>query len=106
MIRASQAGNTNWYEAPAVTQSFTVAKTPQSALVFTPSTPQVFATTNALTTTGGSGTGAVSYAVESGAGQIVSTTNLTMLKGTGTVTVVATKAAPTTSICPQPQPPR
>ena len=93
VIRASQTGNTNWYEAPAVTQRFTVAKTPQSALVFTPSTPQVFATTNALTTTGGSGTGAISYAVESGAGQIVSTTNLTMLKGTGTVTVVATKAS-------------
>ncbi|NCD35321.1 MAG: DUF1573 domain-containing protein, partial [Spartobacteria bacterium] len=91
-IRARQQGNTNWYAAPSSNITFTVNKTPQATLNFTPSSPQIFGTTNPLTTTGGSGTGAVSYAVASGGGTIVGSTNLTTTTGMGSVTVVATKA--------------
>lgn len=92
-VVASQAGNANWNAALPKTNSFHVTKATQSTLVFTPGTPQTFGTTNTLSTTGGSGTGVVSYAVLSGAGQIVGSNRLEMLAGTGSVTVVATKAA-------------
>ena len=64
----------------------------QAALVFEPESPQVFGSTNGLSVLGGSGTGAVSYAVTDGPGLIVGGTNLTVTAGTGTITVVATKA--------------
>ena len=91
-IVASQAGNSNWLAAASVTQSFAVAKTPQAALTFAPATPQTFGTTNVLSTTGGSGSGVVSYAVSAGMGEIVGTNGLHATTGTGDVTVVATKA--------------
>jgi len=92
-IVASQAGDTNWNAAPSVTNTFNVNRATQSELVFTPTSPQTYGTTNTLSTTGGSGTGAVSYAVLSGAGAIISPNRLSALAGTGTVTVTATKAA-------------
>nr|MBP7830253.1 hypothetical protein [Kiritimatiellia bacterium] len=92
-IVASQAGNTNWNPAPEVTNTFNVAKAAQAALGFAPESPQTYNTTNTLSATGGSGTGAVSYAVQSGPGEIVGGNGLKMLAGTGAVTVVATKAA-------------
>jgi len=92
-IKASQAGNGNWLAATTVTNTFTVNKAPQATLTFTPTSPQSYNTTNALTTTGGSGTGVVSYAVESGGGEIVNLTHLKITSGTGTVKVTASKAA-------------
>jgi hypothetical protein len=71
----------------------TGAKQDQSALSFTPTSPQAYNTTNALGTSGGSGTGAVSYAVTDGPGEITGVTGLHVTSGTGIVTVVATKAA-------------
>ncbi len=64
----------------------------QAALVFTPASPQAWLTTNALSTTGGSGTGAVSYAVLSGPGSIVDDTRLAVTAASGTITVIAVKA--------------
>ncbi len=72
--------------------AFTYAKASQAPLAFAPASPQVHLSTNALSTTGGSGTGAVSYAVAGGPGQIVDDANLAVLSGTGIVVVVATKA--------------
>ena len=72
--------------------AFTYVKESQAALAFAPTSPQTYLSTNALSTTGGSGTGAVSYAVASGPGQIVDDANLAILSGTGIVVVVATKA--------------
>jgi hypothetical protein len=92
-VVAAQAGNSNWLAAANVTQSFAVAKTPQALLVFEPDTPQTFGTTNWMATTGGSGTGGVSYAVTAGLGEIAGTNGLHAMAGTGSVTVVATKAA-------------
>ena len=92
VVRAVQSGNSNWLAAVNVTQVFAVAKTPQAALSFTPATPQLFNTTNVLSTTGGSGTGLVSYAVTSGGGTIQAS-SLVLTTGTGSVVVVASKDA-------------
>jgi len=64
----------------------------QAALDFNPESPQTYNTTNALSASGGSGTGELGYAVASGPGQVVNSTNLLATCGTGMVTVVATKA--------------
>ncbi|NLG34997.1 MAG: hypothetical protein GX548_06560 [Lentisphaerae bacterium] len=72
--------------------TYTYLRTAQAALVFTPASPQTVGTTNGLSVSGGSGTGAVSYAVTEGPGLIVGGTNLTVTAATGTITVVATKA--------------
>lgn len=72
--------------------AFTYLREDQEALVFTPTSPQTYLTTNALSVSGGSGTGAVSYAVLSGPGMIVDDTNLTVIAGTGTIEIRATKA--------------
>ena len=70
----------------------TVTKATQAALVFSPASPQVYLTTNQLSVTGGSGTGAVSFAVLSGPGLIVAGDKLVITAGAGAVPVRATKA--------------
>ncbi|MCG2679136.1 MAG: immunoglobulin domain-containing protein, partial [Kiritimatiellae bacterium] len=92
-IVASQAGNTNWNAAPNVTRAFNVTKVAQTSLTFIPASPQTHNTTNALSVTGGNGTGAVSFVVLGGPGQIVSSSNLWVTSGQGIVTVQVTKAA-------------
>ena len=92
-VVASQAGDANWNAAPDVTNTFAVSKASQAALVFAPASPQTYNTTNALSTTGGSGTGTVSYAVLSGPGEIVGADGLKATSGTGEIVVQATKAA-------------
>ncbi|MDD4735116.1 MAG: MBG domain-containing protein [Kiritimatiellae bacterium] len=92
LIAASQAGDTNWSPAPTVTNSITVNKTAQSTLIFSPTNTMIYLTTNDLSTTGGSGTGAVSYAVVSGPGAITNDTALFINSGSGTIYVAATKA--------------
>jgi len=92
-LTAEQAGSLNYEPAPTVTNTFTVSLTPQAALVFAPASPQTYNTPNGLSATGGSGTGAVSYAVLSGPGSIVGGTNLLASSGTGVIVVEANKAA-------------
>lgn len=94
-IAATQAGDDNWNAAPDMTRTFIVTRTMQAVLYFAPNSPQAYGTTNALYATGGSGTGPISYAVQSGPGQIVTSIGLNMvaITGAGTVKVVATKAA-------------
>ena len=70
----------------------TITKATQAALVFSPASPQIYPTTNQLTVTGGSGTGAVSFVVLSGPGQIVAGNKLVITAGAGAVPVRATKA--------------
>ena len=80
------------YGTTIKSNAFEYTREQQVALVFSPTTPQIYLTTNALSTSGGSGTGLVSYAIVSGPGQIVGSTNLTVTSGTGTILVRATKA--------------
>ncbi len=67
-------------------------KLDQAPIVFEPTTPQTYGTTNALSASGGSGTGGWSFGVVAGAAEIVNGTNLWMKTGTGSVTVRATRA--------------
>ena len=76
----------------AKANGFEYLRAEQAALAFGPASPQAEGTTRALSVTGGSGTGAVSFAVAAGPGQIAGGTNLVATAGTGTITVVATKA--------------
>ncbi len=69
----------------------TGAKQEQAALTFIPSSPQAYNTTQALTASGGSGTGVLNFVVISGPGQIVNATELAITSSTGLVTVAATK---------------
>ena len=80
------------YGETVKSNAFEYLRGTQAPLVFTPATPQMYLTTNALSVSGGSGTGAVSYAVLSGPGAIVDATNLTVTAGVGTIVLEATKA--------------
>jgi N-acetylneuraminic acid mutarotase/hydrogenase maturation factor len=72
--------------------AFEYLRVSQAALTFTPDSPQTYLSTNALSVSGGSGTGAVSYTVLSGPGMIVNDTDLAVTAGSGTIEIRATKA--------------
>jgi hypothetical protein len=82
-------GSTQWVVR------LTVDQASQAALTFTPPATQTYGTTNALSVTGGTGSGAVSFKVLSGPGTILGGSNLVMTSGSGTVVVQATKASET-----------
>eukprot|EP01032_Pedospumella_encystans_P013059 gene13059-15058_t len=96
-VKADQAGNTTFAAATQVSKDITVSNTAtpmaQAALVVVPgaSTLAPSATTG-LSTTGGNGTGAVTYSITSGSCSISGTT-LTAAASTGTCKISATKAA-------------
>ena len=64
----------------------------QADLLFAPTSPQAYLTTNGLSVSGGSGTGAVSYAVLDGPGAIVDDVNLAVTAPAGLIQIRATKA--------------
>lgn len=66
---------------------------PQEPLVFEPTSPQTYGTTNTLTYTGGSGSGDVTFTVAQGPGIIVDTDRLVVTSGVGTVHVRVEKSA-------------
>ena len=98
-VEVTDAGTyevTAYYESAteygAATAEFVIEKADQTALAVNASAVQ-FGQDLSLTTSGGNGTGDVSYAVTDGTGKATITGNtLTPVKA-GTVTVVATKAA-------------
>lgn len=102
-IAANQAGNHQYSAAGQQTQSFAVAQASQSALTLTNASSLSFGDTLTLATSGGSGTGGVTYAlVNTGAGAagtaqcVLNTTTGAMTFGAaGTCSVRATKAADT-----------
>ena len=90
-IAANQAGNVNFNAAPQATQSFSIGKGSQAALVVSAVPASlVFNGTASLSTTGGSGTGALTYAVTAGPCSV--TGNILTGTGVGTCTIRATKA--------------
>ena len=91
-IAATQAGNANYSAAPQVSKSFTVTAGTQASLSSSISnaTPTVGSTAT-LSTSGGSGSGAVSYASNS-ANCSISGSTLTAVTA-GSCTITATKAA-------------
>ncbi len=91
-VAANQAGDANYNAATQVTQNIAIAKAAQAPLVLSAAPTSItVAATSALSISGGSGTGAISYGVNSGPCSIVGTT----LNGnaTGTCTVTASQAA-------------
>lgn len=69
-----------------------VHKVPQETLVFSPPSPQTYATTNNLAFSGGSGVGATAFSVVQGPGLIVNATQLVATAGSGTIHVRIDKA--------------
>ncbi|MBL0125271.1 MAG: hypothetical protein IPP88_22215 [Betaproteobacteria bacterium] len=94
IIAADQAGNTTYAAASQVPQSIVINKASQAVLTAT-ATPLTLAIgqTAALATTGGTGTGAVTFTSNNANCTIASTTLTAALAGGCTVT--ATKAADT-----------
>jgi alpha-tubulin suppressor-like RCC1 family protein len=91
IIAADQAGNAGYSAAPQVTQTITINKANQATLIATSTATTVtVGQTATLGTTGGSGTGAVSYVSGSPNCNITGTT-LTGVS-VGSCTVTATKA--------------
>lgn len=98
-IAADQAGDHAYAAATQQTQSFTVNPAAQAGLTLTNETSLTFGDTLTLKTSGGSGTGAVSYALVGGAGtaqcSLNATTGAMTFGAAGTCSVKATKAADT-----------
>jgi hypothetical protein len=93
VVRATKAQDTNYLVANSVDTTITIDRAAQSALTVT-STNATYGQTLSLTTSGGSGTGAVTYAVVSGTCTISSTT-LTPGNAGSACVVRATKAQDT-----------
>ena len=81
-----------YYNSASATSTVTALRAAQSALIFSPTNVMAYNALQSLTTSGGSGTGDVSYAVLSGPGEVLVGPRLWVNSGTGIVTVVATKA--------------
>jgi len=92
VVQANGAATTH-FEAASATQSITIAKANQAALTVasTPSTV-VQGYSSTLSSSGGSGTGAVTYSVGSSTGCAVAGSTLTVTNASGTCSVSATKA--------------
>ena len=94
-IAGDQSGNSNWTAAPQQTQNITIAQANQATFTAsaTPATINVGGV-SAISVTGGSGTGTVTYALVSGSPCTLLGTTLTAL-GQGICSVTATKPADT-----------
>ena len=93
-IRATQDGNATYAPADPVDQSFTIAKAAQTALSVTgPSSATYGAPDAAITTSGGSGTGGVTFSAGTSTACSIVAGKLHVTSGTGTCTVTATRAA-------------
>ncbi len=93
-VTATKAADANYNSATSAPYSITVNKINQAALVVTgTSSPAGYGSTQTLGTTGGSGTGAVTYSTGASTACSVVGNVLTITASTGTCTVTATKAA-------------
>ena len=92
-IAANQAGNASFSAAPQVTQLLTVAKGEQSALslLASPSSTTIGGTSS-LSTSGGSGSGAVGYAIISGVQSCSLSGSLVTALAAGDCSIRATKS--------------
>ena len=98
-IAANQAGDDNYNPATQVTQDLTVGKGSQATLTVTglPASAVFGQTGITAGTTGGSGTGAITYSAGASTACTVNTTSgaVTIISGTGTCAITATRAADT-----------
>ncbi len=92
-VTATKAADANYNATTSAAFSVTVQKADQATLTAVAVSPAPFGSVQTLTTTGGSGLGAVTYSVGASTACSVSTDQLTITSSTGTCSVTATKAA-------------
>jgi trimeric autotransporter adhesin len=90
LIRATRAGDTNYTSISSASITFTFIRATQSALTITSSTAN-YGTPLTLATSGGTGTGAITYSVTSGPCTVSNNTTLNY-SAAGTCVLTATKA--------------
>ena len=83
----------NFTTSTDATHTLSIGLATQSPLSVNVTSPATYNTTQTLTTTGGNGTGAVTYSTAGSTACSVTGATLTITAGTGTCTIVATKAA-------------
>lgn len=94
-LTPSATQGTNYTAITGSTQTFPVGQAQQAALTVIAKSPATYNTSQKLSTTGGSGTGAVTYNISTPTVCSVTGNTLLMTSGTGTCSVTATKAADT-----------
>ncbi|MGA7521091.1 MAG: MBG domain-containing protein [Acidobacteriaceae bacterium] len=92
-VIATKAADANYNLATSAAATVTVQTAAQGTLTVNATSPAVYNSTQTLTTTGGNGTGAVTYSVGGSTACSVTGATLTITSGTGTCSVTATKAA-------------
>src|SRR5204862_462660 len=93
-ITAYQLGNNNYNPATSVDQTFAIAKADQAALVLSVPVSITYGSTGTATTTGGSGTGAVTFSAgaSTGCAVVASTGVISVSNASGTCAISASKA--------------
>src|SRR5205814_7293490 len=91
-VTASKAGDANYNPVSSPATPVSISKPFQTALTVNVPNPGVYGQTYPLTTSGGSGDGAVTYSVSGTACVLLNATTLQITSGTGTCSVTATKA--------------
>ncbi len=94
-VSASVATDANYTAGSVGPTSVTAALADQATLTVNVSSPATYGTLQTLSTTGGNGTGAVTYSAGASTACSVLDATLTIIAGTGTCSVTATKAADT-----------
>ncbi len=92
VVTATKAADAN-YNAASATYTLVISKGDQAALTIGAITSKVYGDEFRLTSSGGTGSGAVSYVVVSGTAEVFNTDYLRITGGSGTVSVKAVKAA-------------
>jgi large repetitive protein len=92
-VTATKAADANYNSTTSVAATVTVQLATQAALTVNVASPAAYNMQQTLTTTGGSGTGAITYSVGASTACSVSGATLSITSGTGTCSVTATKAA-------------
>ena len=92
IVTATKAADDNYNATTLAAKTVTLAKADQATLELSAPATLVYNTSATLSTTGGSGTGGVSYGLTSGPCTLVGA-QLTATSGTGSCIVTATKAA-------------
>ena len=91
-VTATQSGDSTYNPAQA-SQTTVIARSNQAAVTVVAPVSGVYGQVYGLSTTGGTGSGAVSYSVGSSTACSVAGASLSMTRGSGTCAVTATKAA-------------
>lgn len=92
-ITGAKAGDANYNPTTATPLSFSPGQAPQAALTITSPTSGTYNDLLTIATSGGSGTGAVSYDAGTSDACAIESGQLRITSGTGTCSITATKAA-------------